>query len=336
MDIVETDESRAQTISVDQPKADLKFTVIDSLDEDEVEALVFATIPSTYKGMIFQSFDQEPRSGFPGTWDIDVHYSRKQPGSPGTMKLQVDVGGEQYKLTHSYGSKYFPAYVTEFEEGGEDDEETDNTDPEEGDDSDDSSDDEEEPDRLPIIHFKNNILLRERGGKIEAEGIDEHFPCMSFVITRFFGTDTDGTEYPMPADFVQLMFDKAWHVNTDDIDLVIQGQTLHFDPGELLFQGGTTDLDSEEFRSSASMKFAASPNKEGLQMGGVKFDKKGWHYAWPYTEEKDVDIEVGDDEDTTISIVMPRVRQVCVEQTKHETELGELFLGADGFQDDEG
>lgn len=322
--VFETIDSRAQTISVDAPKCDLVFTVVGTDDDGEMRSNVLAAIPANYLGLIFQNFDAKPRG--PQIWDVTVHYSRTQPGTPGTMTIEGDTGSEQVKITHSLSSDYFPASLKE-----EDDAEESDGDGSDAVDNEDGSDEEEEGGETdpggatqPAIDFKGAILVRERGGKLEPEGIEETLPSQAFVINRFFGTDTAGNEYALTAGYLQTLMKKAHHVNTDTIDIVVQGMALHFAPGELWYKGMTFKIGSDG-KAEVNMKLAKSPNRTGVVMGGVTFDAKGWAFVWPFSEEYE-DTEEGPDGEEPTNLVIPRVRQINVEQTKRETTLRELFV----------
>lgn len=312
--IFETPESRAQKISVTQPTVTTNWTVMNLLDDGDVRTLVFATVPSTYADLLFQDFDIKCRgANGPDVWDVEVHYSRRQPGTPGTMKLEWDQGGETVKITHSLSSTYYPASLEEEDASYSPEDSF----IDEGDSEDEFSGGAEDPGGTPqdVIDFKNAIGVREHGGKRQAEGKDETFPTFEFTIKRYFGTASDGTAFPLTTDFMNLLKDKAWHVNSDDIEFTVQGIDFSFDAGELLFKGSTGDIGSDGY-SEVSMKFSYSPNLTDQKMGGITYDKDGHEYVWAFLE---------DEEDGGTDLLIPRVRQVCVEQTKRKGSLSGLF-----------
>lgn len=96
-------------------KAELLYQVIDTEDEDEVEALIQATLPALFGGLLFQDYDVGKQEG--PIWDVTAKYARKVPAvPPGTLpqsfdsKLSIDfsTSGSTTHITQSIVSTGYP------------------------------------------------------------------------------------------------------------------------------------------------------------------------------------------------------------------------------------
>lgn len=97
--ILEKYSSRQATIGAESPSADLEFMVLGTEDEVEVKALVEATIPAIYAGLVFQSYHIEHQGG--GVWEVSARYGKKEPKEPGESSFSFDTGGGTQHTTQS-------------------------------------------------------------------------------------------------------------------------------------------------------------------------------------------------------------------------------------------
>ena len=87
-------DSREATVS-DDPSTELLFVVQGTDDDATVKALVAATAPVTYAGLVQDSFSIKPLGG--GVWECSVQYAEIQSESQFTF----DTGGGSQHLAQS-------------------------------------------------------------------------------------------------------------------------------------------------------------------------------------------------------------------------------------------
>lgn len=97
--IIERYDSRSGTVSPENPSAELIYVVSDTEDENEVIALVQATIPAFYRGLPFNSYTYTPKGG--GVWEVTVQYTKREPRKTGESVFSFDTGGGTTHITQS-------------------------------------------------------------------------------------------------------------------------------------------------------------------------------------------------------------------------------------------
>jgi hypothetical protein len=98
------------TVGPDSPTVDRKYVVIGTENDLDVRALVEATIPAIFRGMIFQNYRIDHKGG--GVWDVSVRYGREEPlaiepppggGDPVTPETPL---GPSYTFETSGGTQH--------------------------------------------------------------------------------------------------------------------------------------------------------------------------------------------------------------------------------------
>jgi hypothetical protein len=111
--IVEKFDSGGATVGPDSPSVDLLFAVLGTESDLDVRALVEATIPAIFRGMIFQNYRIDHKGG--GVWDVSVRYGREdsqaddaapsndppQPEAPLGPSYSFETSGGTQHITQS-------------------------------------------------------------------------------------------------------------------------------------------------------------------------------------------------------------------------------------------
>lgn len=295
MDIWETSRSREQNIALspDAQWARLEYFATGSDDDSAVRALVQSTAPPFFNTLRSQSAQLSPLGN--GNWLITVTYGRRKVGS---VQINFDTMDEKTKifsavcddLTGKPFSNYYPA-------------------------KDSTGAVQEE------IDFGGAIEVKNHNGTVKTEGVEVFIPRFAFTVNIQFGAG-----FILDGDTVQMMIDKTGMVNSDDIFVTIAGIDFHFNPGELLFLGMQGSQQSgaalfgedPQWEGGVTMKFVASHNLDNTTIAGVEnVNKRGWEYAW-----------VSYEPDDSGKIMLPKTRQVNVDQIYRMDELSPLFFGA--------
>lgn len=221
-----------------------------------------------------------------GVYDVTAQYGLKKP--PGTVTLDFDLSSDKVRLKQSFASTYYPVPDAEGV--------------------------------LDPIDFNNAIRVTSHAGVPKVEGVDVDVPVIDFVVKRSFGPP----DAPMTGDFVDGLFvAKAAPVNSRQIDVTISGISLTFLPGELRLKGATGSQKSggaaggEDggWEGELSIKLGAAKNVvNGTVAGLAGVSYAGWDYVWVHYEEADGGGEL-----------LPKARQVCVEQVYERSDLSFLF-----------
>lgn len=102
--ITERATSRSGTIGPDGT-LELLYTVSGTEDDAAVRALVEATIPMTYAGLVFQNYHYKTEGG--GLWEITANYGKRAPLTPqktddhDSYSFSCDTTGGTQKITQS-------------------------------------------------------------------------------------------------------------------------------------------------------------------------------------------------------------------------------------------
>jgi len=97
--IIEKYDSRETTVGVENPSVELLYVVDGTEDDAAVRALVEATIPAIYAGLVFQSYHISHQGS--GLWEVSVRYGKKEPKEPGESSFSFDTGGGTTHITQS-------------------------------------------------------------------------------------------------------------------------------------------------------------------------------------------------------------------------------------------
>jgi hypothetical protein len=101
--IIERYDSREATEGVESPSVDLIFVVQGTEDDGDVRALVEATIPALYAGLVFQSYHIAHQGG--GVWEVTARYGKKEPKDTNDSSFSFDTGGGTTHITQSLETK---------------------------------------------------------------------------------------------------------------------------------------------------------------------------------------------------------------------------------------
>lgn len=142
------------------------------------------------------------------------------------------------------------------------------------------------------------------------EGVDVQVPSFSFTVTRYMASGD------LTTDYVSSLYNRTGCVNTDDVDLNVDGVSLSFDPGELLFMGATGRKRGKE-DWEVTLHFSASQNRFNFTVGDITIDSKlGWEYLW---------VRYDDRVDAVAKRLVKVPAAAYVEQVYHESALSGLL-----------
>lgn len=134
------------------------------------------------------------------------------------------------------------------------------------------------------------------------EGTDITIPVYNFTETHYIPIAN------VTGAYKATLFALTGRVNDD----TFKG----FEAGEVLFMGASGALRRED-DWEITFRFAASPNINGLAMGGIAgIDKKGWEYLW---------VRYADAEDQNVLVKQPIA--VYVEKVYEEGDFSQLAIG---------
>jgi hypothetical protein len=144
--------------------------------------------------------------------------------------------------------------------------------------------------------FANAIGVAEDG---TIDGVDVTVPQFSFTVTHAFAKSS------FTASYINTLYGLTGKVNDYDCTITVNGTSLTFDAGELLFlgaRGGIRDASVAE----VTYAFVASPNVTNQTVAGVTgINKNGHEYVWVYYKKA---------EDTGSKSLAPKPAAVLVER----------------------
>lgn len=137
----------------------------------------------------------------------------------------------------------------------------------------------------------------------------------------FDGENVNGVDITVPVwtwqetHYLDTVLTSAYYACTGKVNTdVFQS----FQPGEVIFLGasGTKRGDG---KWEVTFKFAASPNKTGIVIGGIAgIDKKGWEYLW---------VQYAADVDNAKKVLIKKPFAVYVEKVYEEASFASLGIG---------
>lgn len=248
--IMERFDSRDSEIGAEQSTRSLKYTVINSENEIEVEGLVQATIPAFYRGLQFQSFRQTHQGG--GTWDIEVRYASRQIKDVGQSSFTFDTTGGTQKLKFSKRTTTYVPSLT--------------------------------PEDVDPIDFAHGINVQPDG---KVEGVEIQLPKFGFTITRvladplpqYYVTALEALQSCVNADHIVLVIGGVIYY-FEPGELLFLGSTgskRGTDAWEIT-------LRCEVSRNVGNVGFGLPDLGDGADTITVDV-KLGWDYLWVYTQE---------------------------------------------------
>lgn len=316
-----------------------------SSDDCKVRILVEATIPSYYLNRPLKNYDLKPLGN--GYWKVTPRYERRT----GEKRFKFSTGGGKTKMLQSYGSQYYTNPVGGNTTATRSCEVTvseavvalisgsmtgiplgaaitgagipaattltaiNSLSPVFGVASFNMSQAatfSANPTTLTFTYpqatdFKNAINVSDKN---IPEGVDVLIPAFHFTLQVTIPNGAKANAY------AALVTQLTAHVNSQLVNITIQGIANSFAPGELLFEyaeGGLSN--TEDFE--ATLYFSAEKNLSGLKFGDIGgVTKNGHDYLWvKYTESYD--------SNTSVKILTPK--QVCVEQCYLYDDLNPLF-----------
>lgn len=289
--IIETDDSRDQTVSLDpgQQGITFKFVVAEAYDDLTLRAFVQTNITAFYAGLRFNNYTTKCLGT--GVHEVEVHYGTAS-GSPGDstgskptgfLSLSFDTGEDKIKLTQAYAQTSYPV-----------------------------------PGRT-AVNYRKAVGIKRENGVVKAEGVEVPSQAFNFTVTRTFNA-----EGALTGDLVGLLIATSWFVNNDEIDVTILGVDLSFAPGELLYKGatgsqksgGATWEEGASWEGEVALKFGCQRNLVDIThpSGAEHVTKQGWDYGETIYEEYEQN-----------NNFVPNPIQVNVSQIYPRTALGILF-----------
>jgi len=137
------------------------------------------------------------------------------------------------------------------------------------------------------------------------EGVDITLPVYSFSETHYLADSVVTNPYK------GILFMLTGRVNV----AAFRG----FQPGECLFLGASGSKRGTE-KWEISFKFASSPNRAGITVGGIGgISKKGWEYMW---------VRYADTEDAGAKAIVKKPVAVYVEKVYEDGDFSLLGIGA--------
>ena len=111
--IIERYDSREATVG-DSPSVDLIYVVDGTEDDAAVRALVEATIPAIYAGLVYQSYHIAHQGG--GVWEVSVRYGQREPKETGQSSFTFETSGGTTHITQSLETmgRYGAAPIPDF------------------------------------------------------------------------------------------------------------------------------------------------------------------------------------------------------------------------------
>ena len=97
--IIEKFDSRETTVGIENPSVDLLYMVDGTEDDAAVRAVVEATIPAMYAGLVFQNYHIAHQGS--GLWEVSFRYGKKEPKEPRQSSFSFDTGGGTTHMTQS-------------------------------------------------------------------------------------------------------------------------------------------------------------------------------------------------------------------------------------------
>lgn len=282
--IRELNPSRESTEGADNPSEILRYVVYGTSDPVEVDTLVAETLPAT----------KDVSLALPGSTET----------SPTTTKYFQDfkktyLGNDVWNIEAHYG-KWKPkddgSWDFQFDTSGG------KTRVFQG-----LSDSEFYTNESSYLLGDPKIPHDGSIGK-NAEGVEIDVGSFGFTATL--------TIKALSAEYIGYLEEKTGSVNSDTVNLNLDGVVLTFQPGELKFDHATGGKSGGD-QWKISLKCSVHRNKTGLSFGDIpNVEKKGWQYLWiDYQKNKAAGAE-----DVTQTPI-----QVNVETIYPTTTLSEIF-----------
>ncbi len=106
------------------------------------------------------------------------------------------------------------------------------------------------------------------------EGVDVQVPAFSFTVTRYIAAED------MTSGYVGALYSSTGCVNSDSVNVNVDGVQLSFQQGELLFMGASGRKRGKD-DWEVTVHFSASQNRQSFNVGDISINsKKGWEYLW--------------------------------------------------------
>jgi len=131
------------------------------------------------------------------------------------------------------------------------------------------------------------------------EGCDITVPVFSFSVTKYM------SKAAMTSEYVGYLFTLTGKTNSEAVSITVNGLTLSFAVGELLFLGASGSARGDD-SWEVTFRFAASPNATDIPVGGITVPAKGgWEYLW---------VQYKDAKDTGANCVLKKPKRVIVDR----------------------
>jgi len=140
------------------------------------------------------------------------------------------------------------------------------------------------------------------------EGVDITTPVFNFELTKYLDSVTTA--------YLGDVYALTGKVNNAQVVLTVNGATLTFAAGELLFLGASGGKTVGKGQWEVTYRFAASPNRTNIAVGDITVPaKKGWEYLW---------VRYEDAEDAAAKALVKRPLAAYVEQVYETGDFSKL------------
>jgi hypothetical protein len=119
----------------------------------------------------------------------------------------------------------------------------------------------------------------------------------------------------MTSEYVGYLFTLTGKTNNASVSITVNGLTLSFATGELLFLGASGSARGDD-SWEVTFRFAASPNATDIPVGGITVPAKGgWEYLW---------VQYKDAKDAGANCVLKKPKRVVVDRVYDSGDLSLL------------
>ena len=249
----------------DQNSFELQYSVMEAADEAAALAALTADSPTTGGGLVRKNCRVEPVGDGSSCWNGTVTYGV----TAGSKRLTSEEGSKSLSFDTTGGTQHITQakehISTTYYEG------------------------DTPPDFQGAIGVTDDSV----------EGCDITVPVFSFSVTKYM------SKAAMTAEYVGYLFTLTGKTNSEAVSITVNGLTLSFAVGELLFLGASGSARGDD-SWEVTFRFAASPNATDIPVGGITVPAKGgWEYLW---------VQYKDAKDTGANCVLKKPKRVIVDR----------------------
>jgi hypothetical protein len=259
----------------DQNSIELQYSVMGAADEVEALAALAAQAPAAWNGLVRKTCRVEPVGDGSSYWNGTVTYG----GATGSKQAGDPQGSKSLSFDTTGGTQH----ITQAKE------------------------------HISTTYYEGDTPPNFQGAigvtDDSVEGCDITVPVFSFSVTKYLSKSA------MTSTYVGYLFTLTGKTNSAQVSITVNGLTLTFAAGELLFLGASGSARGDD-SWEVTFRFAASPNATNLSIGGLTVPaKKGWEYMW---------VQYKDAKDTGANCVLKKPKRVIVDRVYDSGDLSLL------------